>query len=110
MGIIDAALKKEKLKLQADTLPKEQRTVKVFQRLIAAMRATEAEVEERLSNAQRDLNVALQGNLELHERVRQLENQLLHQRLKERVTGIDAITAKDRLDLLECAGFPATSV
>ena len=53
MSVIEKSLKKAGLKMVADTLPKEQRTVKVFQRLIAAMRAAEAEVQDRLSDSRK---------------------------------------------------------
>lgn len=100
MSILEAALKKEKLKLQADTLPKEQRTVKTFQRLIAAMRACEAEVQERLSASERALNESLQNNIELQGRVHHLEGELMKCRLKEQLDGISELSVSDRTKLL----------
>ena len=104
MSIVEKSLKKAGLKIQADALPKEQRTVKCFQRLIAAMRATEAEVQDRLSDSERELNEALQKNLTLHERLRQLEAENLRLRLKERMEQIPALTVADRSNLLELSG------
>lgn len=100
MSIIEAALKKEKLKLQADALPPEQRTVRVFQRLIAAMRACEAEVQDRLGSAERELNQTLQTNLDLQERVHRLEAELMKHRLKEQLDGISTLSVMDRTRLL----------
>lgn len=100
MSILEAALKREKLKLQGDALPKEQRTVKCFQRLIAAMRATEAEVTDRLSDSERELNAALQQNLQLHNRIRQLEQENLQHRLKNGLAEMEVPTSA-RSKLLE---------
>jgi hypothetical protein len=100
MSVIEKGLKKAGLKLQADALPKEQRTVKVFQRLIAAMRAAEAEVLDQLSASQRQHNETLQQNLDLHARVRVLEAEILRHRLKDGLGEIEALTTNDRTKLL----------
>lgn len=99
-GIIEKGLKKAGLRLEADALPKNQRTVKSFQRLIAAMRAAEAEVQDRLSDSERQLNEALQKNIELQERVHILESEVLKHRLKEGLEQIPALTVADRTRLL----------
>src|SRR5262245_34986591 len=101
MGIIENALKREKFKLHADALHKEQRTVKCFQRLIAAMRAAEAEVQDRLGESERQLNEALHENLILHERIRQQDAELLRLRLKDKMEEIPALTVADKTKLLE---------
>jgi|SRR5215469_13858263 len=105
MGIVENALKREKLKLHADALPKEQRTVKCFQRLIAAMRAAEAEVQDRLGDSERQLNEALRENLTLHERIRVQDAELLRLRLKDHMEQIPALTVSDKTKLLEASGI-----
>ena len=87
--------------LVADTLPAKPRGVKSLQRLIAALRATEAEVQDRLSASERDLNNALRQNLALAERVRLLEAENLQHRLKSRLGEIEALSSSDRTRLLE---------
>ena len=59
---------------------------------------------DRLSEVRDELNAELKENLELHERVRELENELISLRLKDRMSGMDALTVADRSRLLECAG------
>ncbi len=101
MSVIEKALAKEGMAMVADTLPKGQRGVKSFQRLIAAMRACEAEVLDRLSKAEEEQNKALRQNLELHERLRRLEAENLQHRLKNKLGEIDSLTVGDRTRLLE---------
>lgn len=103
MSIIEKSCAKAGVQLTADTLPQGSRTVKSFQRLIAAMRSTEAEVMDRLSGAEKELNQALRQNLILEEQVHQLEKELLRLRLRERLDGIEALTSADRQHLLAIA-------
>lgn len=101
MSVIAKGLKKAGMKMEGDVLPKDQRTVKGFKRLIAAMRAVEAEVLEEKSQAERQLNESLQKNLELQQENESLRAKLLQHRLKEGLGQIEALTVSDRTKLLE---------
>src|SRR5215831_13575569 len=96
MSLIEKAAVKAGVEIVHDTLPQKQRTVRCFQRLIAAMRATEAEVQDRLSQSERELNEALKLNLGLQE-----ENQRLKAKiLQHEIGSIEALTTGDRNKLL----------
>src|SRR5262245_19893964 len=101
MSVIQKALKTAGMEMGADTLPKKQRGVRAFQRLIAAVRAAEGEMQDQLSQAEVDLNKALHENLVLHERLRVLEAENLQHRLRSRLGEIDSLTSADRNRLLE---------
>lgn len=107
MSIITQAAKEVGLKIEGDALPKGSRTVKCFQRLIGAMRAAEAEVQDRMGEAERELNHALQRNLELQERNRVLENKLREQMIRERLGEIESLSVADKTKLIECANSAA---
>jgi chromosome segregation ATPase len=102
--IVEKSLRRAGLTLEADSLPKKDRKVKSFQRLIAAMRATEAEVLDRLGESEQALNKALRENLELQDRLHILERELQKVRLKEHLDSIEALTVADRTKLLGVAG------
>src|SRR5262245_51738966 len=107
MSIVQKAAVKAGVEIVADSLPPKQRTVKCFQRLIAAMRATEAEVQDDLSEAHRQLNESLQRELQKDAHIRKLEAELLRVRLKEGLSAIEALTVADRTKLLtvtDCNG------
>jgi hypothetical protein len=104
VSVIAKGLQDAGLSMTADTLPPDQRTVKTFRNLISAMRAAEAEVLGRLDDSRAQLNEALRKNLELHERVRVLEAELLKYRLKEGLDHVASLTTGDRAKLLELAG------
>ena len=101
MSVIAEGLKRAGLTMQADALPKSDRTVKTFQRLIASIRATEAEVQDRLSAAESHLNQSLQTNLELQERCHKLEDIVRRQRIAEKLSSIESLSLADRRLLLE---------
>jgi hypothetical protein len=101
MGIVETACKREKMKITADTLPREHRGVRAFQRLIAAVRAAEAEMQEHLSKSERSLNEALQKTLEMAERIQELEGQLLQYRLRDKLDQVPSLTVADKQRLLE---------
>ena len=98
---IDKALEKTGLNLQADALPKEHRNVKTFQRLIAAIRAAEAAVQDDLGRSQAELNLALKENLDLQERCHVLEARVLREKIKETLEGIETVSTADKQKLLE---------
>jgi hypothetical protein len=104
MSIIEKAAAKAGLEINHDTLPKKDRTVKAFQRLIAAARGCEAEVQDDKAQSERELNEAPHRCLEQQERIRVLEGELLQLRLKERLTGVESLTVGDRTKLLELCG------
>jgi hypothetical protein len=101
MSILEKALKRAGLKIQADALVKEQRTVRCFQKFIREIRAGESEILDIFSETQRDLTDALTKNLELHERVRFLEAELIQSRLKNGLEQVASLTQIDRANLLE---------
>jgi hypothetical protein len=101
MSVLEKGLKKAGLKLDgSNALPKEQRTVKAFQRMIAAVRAAEAEVQDQLSEAQALLNEQLKKNLAMQEENERLRIELLKVRLKEGLGQVEALTVHDRARLL----------
>jgi hypothetical protein len=104
MGVIQTALEKSGLTMEGDRLPKNERTVKTFQRLIAAMRAAEAEVIQSLSQSERQLIESLRINQELQERCHRLENETKTMRLKEKLERIESLSIEDRAKLLEYSG------
>ncbi len=101
MSIVQTAFDEVGVKVVADALPKEQRTVKVFQRLIAAMRAAEAAVQDQLNEMMDGMRKSQEQRFELQERVHKLEGELLRNRIKDHVNGPDALTVGDRTKLLE---------
>lgn len=69
----------------------------------AMERAGEAEVEQELSAAQRNLNDALRANLALQERTHKLEAERRRYKVAEVTGTMDALTTSDRMKLLEVA-------
>jgi hypothetical protein len=103
VSIVEKSVRKAGLRLEHDTLPPEQRKVKCFQRLIAAMRACEAEIQDELEEAQRKLNESLENTLHLQDRLHKAEGELIQLRLKDHIDGIAALTVSDKTKLLEFA-------
>lgn len=101
MSVLQKALDDCGLQLEGDKLPKKQRQQRVFQRVIAAIRAAEAKTIDDLAASEREANEAHKRNLELLERVRELEAQLLRSRLKEGMEQIQGLTMNDRSKLLD---------
>lgn len=101
--MLEKALDKAGLSLEGDKLPKGSRTQKDFQRLIAAVRAAESGVLDRLSESERELNEQLRANLELQERNHKLETELKKYKVNERLQAIESLTTSDRTKLLELA-------
>lgn len=101
MSVLQKALQKAGITMVADSLPKEQRTVKDFRRLIQAVRAAESSVQDQLSRSERDLNEALQKNLEQQERIRELEAKLLQYSLTRKMGEIMNLTVADKTMLIE---------
>jgi hypothetical protein len=115
VSVLNKALKKEGIRLQGDALPKELRTVKAFQRLIAAMRACEQEVVDHISDLQTKyneslkVNVDLQGTVhDLQDEVHQLKGECAKFRLADWSAGLQSLTSTDRQRMLEVA-FPAAN-
>jgi hypothetical protein len=103
MSILEKSLKKTGLKLEADALPKEHRKVKVFQRLIAAVRAAEAEMIDRHLELEHQLNEALRQTAEARAEAVEAKSELIQYKLKERMSGMDGLTIADKAKMLECA-------
>ena len=97
---IDKALAKTGLTLEGDSLAKENRNVKTFKRLISAIRAAEAAVQDDLSRSQVELTDSLRKNLEQKEQIHLLQTELQKLKLKEQLEGMDLTTA-NRQQLLE---------
>lgn len=106
MSVIEKALERAELTMEADRLPKKDRTVKTFQRLIAAIRATEAEVQDRLGNAESQLNDSLRVNLELQERCHRLEDMVRRYKVADSLNAIESLTSSDRQLLLDVSNKP----
>ena len=104
MSVLQKALAKTGLELEGDALPRKQRRVKVFQRLIAAVRAAEGELQDQLNEAERECNEALRRNIFLQEENRCLREESLQHRLKSKLTEIESLTTSDRTKLLELSG------
>jgi len=104
MSILEKSLRKTGLKLEADALPKEQRKVKVFQRLIAAVRAAEAEMIDRQFEIERELNEALEESRQLEHENTQLKFRLAQLQLKETMSEIDTLRAA--VSMVFIAGAP----
>jgi len=95
-------LVKRQIQLTEDsTLPKGQRTVKNFKRCIAAIRAAEAASQDAQNEANEMCRAAQDKVILLQERVRILENELKHFKVKERLEAIESLTTNDRIRLLE---------
>ncbi len=107
MSVIQKGLKKAGMKMEGDVLPPEQRTVKAFKRLIAAMRSVEAEVLDEKSQAEHQLNEQLQNNLLLQKENERLRTILLQHRLKDELGKFESLTVNDRSKVLELANVPA---
>jgi uncharacterized protein with PIN domain len=103
MSIIQEGLARAGMELHGDALPVKERTVKAFQRLIAAMRAAEAEVEKEMRVQGIELHTALRDNLKLQERCHHLEGELRRLRVGEVLAGVEAMTTIERAKVLECA-------
>src|SRR5262245_28682073 len=109
MSIVEKAFANAQLTLgENNALPPGQRTVKVFQQVIKALRAAEADVLDReaansvaWNNAERERNTALQTMMKLQDKVKQLENELRAFRAKEWAATVDALSTGDRTRLLE---------
>jgi|SRR5262245_63196199 len=104
MSVIQKGMKKAGIDLLGDMPPARQRSGKWWQRAIAALRAAEAAELDLKAQAERQLNEALQKNLELQQENERLRTELLQCRLKEGLVQIEALTAGDRTKLLELAG------
>ena len=98
---LEKALAKEGLQLEGDSLSKEHRNVKTFKRLIAAIRACEAQVQDDLQRAQVKLTDALEENARLRERLFELENIVRHQKVREVLEEIGTVSTAERTRLLE---------
>jgi hypothetical protein len=108
MSALDKGLEKVGLTLDdGNALPKDQRTVKVFRRLIAAVRAAEAEVADQRSEAQVRENEArarenesLQKVLSLQAENERLRVELRNFRLKEGLERVAELSVHERSRLL----------
>ena len=98
--ILQRSLEKANLELVGDALPKNDRKVKSFQRLIAAMRATEAEVETQMGSLRDEINRLLRENLELQESNHQKDLTIKKFQLQHAFTEMELSTA-DQTRLLE---------
>jgi hypothetical protein len=101
MSVIQEAMKREGLKLVGDALPKKDRKVKVFQRVIAAIRAAEHEMQQELNRAQERLNSVLLESQAKDQKISRLEKEVLRHRVAEWTESVPAITTQDKTKLLE---------
>ena len=100
MSVVQKAFDQEGISLADGYPPLNQRGAKCWRRAINALRAAEAETNDRLAEAERQLNEALQQNLALHEYIRKLEAGYLKHRLQTGLGEMKALTAADRGKIL----------
>ena len=86
-----------------NSIPKDQRTQKVFKRIISAVRAAEAEANDEIRESNQSLRVAQSQVIELQARVNLLESELRRYKVSERLQDIEKLTVADRQKLLEVA-------
>ena len=97
-------LDKSGVKLTHDsTLPPGERTIKNFKRVIAAVRAAEADAQDQIHAANESCREAQDKVILLQERLRVVENELKQFKIKERLEELQSVTANDRMRLLEAA-------
>ena len=101
---VEKELEKRGVQLTEDsTLPKGQRNLKNFKRVIAAIRAAEAESYDQIQDANERCRQAQDKVIFLQERIRLLENDLKRYRIKERLNEVESLSMVDRTRLLEAA-------
>ena len=98
---IDGHFKERGIELTEDsTLPQGQRTVKNFKRVIAAVRAAEAQSNDEIREANERCRRSQEQVILLQERLRVVENELKKYKLDERLSSIDALSVAERQRLL----------
>ena len=101
MSVLNDALKNTGLKLAGNNaLPKEDRTVKSFQRLIAAVRTAEAEHFGKLRYVEGELNVTLKALTKCQEENHALSDEVKKYKLMGVVQEMESITQIDKQRLL----------
>jgi hypothetical protein len=83
-----------------NSLPAGQRTQKNVKRVIAAVRAAEAEFNDEIRVANERCRNAQDQVIALQDRLRTVENELLKCKLQERMADIEALSVSDRKRLL----------
>ena len=101
---IDKQFEERGVKLQEDnSLPPGQRTQKNVKRVIAAVRAAEAEFNDELRDANGRCREAQEHVITLQNRCHHLEAQLRRFKVDERLGECESLTTADRQKLLEVA-------
>jgi len=101
---IDKYFERRGVELSDDnSLPKGQRTQKNVKRVIAAVRAAEAEFNDELQAANERCRAAQDKVIALQDRLRTVENELKRYKVEQRLGEIEALTTADRTMLLEVA-------
>ncbi len=67
----------------------------------------EAELNDRLSESEHQLNDSLRASLDLQEENTKIKVELMQLKLKDRMTGMDTLTVADRARMLECTSIGA---
>lgn len=83
------------------TQPIGQRTQRHFKRVIAAVRAAEADYMDQLNESNERCREAQSHVIELQEKVRLLENELRRYKLTQKLSEIPALSTTDRSRLIE---------
>ena len=106
---IDKHFEKRGVELTEDnSLPTGQRTQRNVKRIIAAVRAAEAEFNDEVRSVNERCRNAQDHVIALQDRLRLVENDLRRCKLQERLSGIEALTCSDRSGLLlEVSDEPA---
>jgi len=101
---IDKHFEKRGVELSDDnSLPPGQRSQRNVKRVIAAVRAAEAEFNDELRDANERCRTAQQQVIELQDHVRTLESELKRYKVSERLQTIDTLTTADKTKLLDVA-------
>ena len=99
---IDKHIKENGIELTEDnTFPLKQRTQKMVKRLIAAVRAAEAEFNDELRDANDRCRQSQDEVIKLQRKCWALENELKKFKIKEKLLEYDNLTTADKTRLIE---------
>lgn len=99
---IEKHFERQGIKLTEDnTLPPGERTCRMFKRVIAAVRAAEAESNDELRSEARLRATAQEQVIALQHEVQQLRAELAQARLAKRLESIESLSTAERKLLLE---------
>jgi len=107
---IDKQFEKRGIELtESNALPLGQRTQKNVKRVIAAVRAAEAEFNDELRDANERCRRAQEEVIRLTQRAHSLEEAVRRHRIAEQLGEIESLTTTDRQRLLESSEDPVAA-